>query len=278
VFSFESRQCCSIAASSKKKVIVTVIETIPRHYTSLVPPYSWNTRAVIKQASLLVALTNRAKDYLLSVGAPDQKVKVIQQGVDLERFHTAKERQAEKIRILLVSHLHRQRGIIECLSAFRQLYKIHPEAELWIAGNGPLRNYIQDFSKRYPVKLLGQVPYQHLPELYQQADVFCLPGKDVKLFGFKVFEDGQYTISVLVAMASGLPVVVSDSGAYRELVEPNNAFVRQGSENSLFDALLGLVENERARRKIGQSNRNWMTERFDAAIQCNLYAKALLEL
>jgi glycosyltransferase involved in cell wall biosynthesis len=212
------------------------------------------------------------------VGAPDQKVKVIQQGVDLKRFHLATKKQTESIRILLVSHLHPQRGIVECLDAFRQLYRIHPEVELWIAGNGPLRAYIQQLSVRYPIRLLGQVPYEHLPELYRQADIFCLPGKDVRLLGLKVFEDGQYTISVLEAMASGLPVVVSNSGAYHELVEPHNTFVPQGSMSSLFDALVDLVENEETRRKIGQSNRNWMMEKFDAAIQCNLYAKALLEL
>lgn len=278
VFSFESRQCCSIASSYKKKVVVTVIETVPKHVSSLVPPYSWNTKTVINQASLLVALTNRAKNYLLSVGAPPHKVKVIQQGVDLKRFHPGREKQAEKIRILLVSYLHPQRGIVECLSAFRQLYALHQEVELWVAGDGPLRQYMEDFAIKYPIRLLGQVPYQHLPELYRQAHIFCLPGKDVRFLGLKIMEDGQYTMCVLEAMASGLPVVVSNSGAYPELVEPNNAFVQQGSVSSLFAALLDLVENEKKRRKIEQANRTWMMERFDAALQCDLYARALLAL
>jgi glycosyltransferase involved in cell wall biosynthesis len=277
VFSFTSRQCCSVA-SHQQKVIVTVIETIPRHYTSLVPPYSWNTRIVIKRAHLLVALTNRAKNYLLSVGAPEQKVKLIPQGIDLRRFHPVKERKAEKIRILLVSQLHPRRGVVELLSAFCELFKTHPDIELWIAGDGILRRFLESYATRYPVKLLGHVPYRDLPELYQHSDIFCLPGKDVKAFGIRIFEDGQYTISVLEAMASGLPVVVSNSGAYHELIEPHNALVQRGSVRSLYDALLNLVENENERRKIGLSNRNWMIQRFDAAIQCREYARALLEL
>jgi glycosyltransferase involved in cell wall biosynthesis len=79
-------------------------------------------------------------------------------------------------------------------------------------------------------------------------------------------------------MASGLPVVVSNSGAYRELIEPHNGFVQQGSVGLLCDALRYLVENEGERRKIGLSNRNWMAKKFDAAVQCKEYAKALLEL
>jgi glycosyltransferase involved in cell wall biosynthesis len=177
-----------------------------------------------------------------------------------------------------VSQLHPRRGIVECLSAFCELFKTHPEAELWIAGDGILRRYLESYATRYPIKLLGHVPYRDLPELYQHADIFCLPGKDTRAFGLRILEDGQYTISVLEAMASGLPVVVSSSGAYRELVDPHNAFVRQGSVKSLYDALLTLVENEKERRKIGVSNRNWTIERFDAAVQCREYARALLGL
>jgi len=278
VYSFTSRQCCSIASSPRKKVVVTVIETVPRHYTSLVPPYAWNTRMVIKRADLLVALTNRAKKYLLSVGAHEQKVRVIPQGIDLRRFHPVKEKQSEKVRILLVSQLRPLRGIVECLGAFRELCKTHPEIELWIAGDGILRGLLEEYATRYPIRLLGHVPYRDLTEIYREADIFCLPGKDRRAFGLRIMEDGQYTISVLEAMASGLPVVVSDSGAYRELVEPHNAFIQQGSVQSLYDALLTLVENEKQRKKIGLANRDWMIERFDATVRCKEYAKALLEL
>jgi Glycosyl transferases group 1. len=58
-------------------------------------------------------------------------------------------------------------------------------------------------------------------------------------------EDGQYTIAVLEAMASGLPLVVSDSSAYSEIVGSYNFIVTQVDVKQLYESLRILVEMKR---------------------------------
>jgi len=274
-----SYQCAKIAEKLGKPLVTSVIETIPKHISSRLPPWALYTKYVMRRADLLIALTNKAKEYLLSVGAEEDKVKVLRQGVDLERFHPPKDRHVgDVIRILFVSVLCERRGLLELLNAIKTLYDDGERVELWLVGDGPLRSLARRYAYKYPVRLLGHIHYRDLPEVYRQCDVFCLPGKDVYRFGIKVMEDGQYTIAVLEAMASGLPLVVSDSGAYPEIVGPDNFIVAQGDTRQLFESLRILVEDEELRRRIGASNRARAEELFDGRKCCEAYAEELMKL
>ena len=274
-----SYQCAKIAERLKKPLITSVIETIPRHISSKIPPWSIYTKLVLKHADLLIALTNKAKDYLLSIGAEEDKVKVIRQGIDLDRFSPPKNKpDRDVIRILFVSDLIKRRGLIELLEVFQVLHKEKEKVELWLVGDGPLRPLVEEYGEKYPVKTLGYVHYKDLPDVYRKCDIFCLPGKDVYRFGIKVMEDGQYTISVLEAMASGLPLVVSDSGAYPEIVGPDNFIVPQNNVKQLYESLRVLIDDEELRRKIGAISRRRAEELFDGKKCCEEYAKALIKL
>jgi glycosyltransferase involved in cell wall biosynthesis len=94
----------------------------------------------------------------------------------------------------------------------------------------------------------------------------------------KLMEDGQNTIAVLEAMASGLPIVVTDSGAYSEIVGPENLLVEQGSSLQLYDSLKALINDPKRIRLIGRSNRKKAEKDFDGKKQCSLYAKELMSV
>ncbi len=274
-----SYQCAKIAKKFRKPLIASVIETIPEHISSRIPPWSLYTRYVLSRADLLIALTERAKGYLISIGADEDKIRVIHQGIDLERFYPSKDKCREDVvRILFVSVLSERRGLPELLEAFKILYKSERKVELWLVGDGPLKSLAEEYARRFPVRLLGYVHYKDLPEVYRQCDIFCLPGKDVYKFGIKIMEDGQYTIAVLEAMASGLPIVISNSGAYPEMVGSNNFIIPQGDIKRLYESLRILVEDEELRHKIGASNRRRAEELFDGRKCCEAYAKELIKL
>jgi|GEM_PF-1706324 len=279
VFTFFSYQCARISQKLGKPLIVSAIETIPKHITSYVPPYSLITKYVGRRADLFVVPSVRSRDYLVSIGIKEGKIRVIPFGVDVERFYPKQDdAKREIIRILFVSPLTEKRGLPYILYVFPKLCSEYKNLELWICGKGPLEGLVKEFAKKYPIRYLGFVPWMKIPEIYRMCDIFVLPSRDIYRFGIKLSEDGQWTTVVLEAMASGLPLIVSDSGTYPEMVGSDNFIVAQGDVKQLYESLRILVEDEALRRKIGASNRMRAEELFDGKKCCESYAKAVMEL
>lgn len=275
---FFSRQCATLARKFGKRLITTVIETIPNHITSLVPPYSWNTKYVAKNTDLFIVPTQRSREFLISLEIENEKIKQVRFGVDLEQFHPTRRRLGDgPVRILFASPLTRKRGLPHLLAAFKHLCQQTLNVEMLVCGTGPLEGLLLDYCRRYPIRYLGAVHWKEMPEVYRQCDIFCLPGNDVYKYGLKLTEDGQYSSVVLEAMACGLPIVTTDSGTYPELVGPRNFIVPQGSIESLVNALSSLISDPDKRKHLGNYNAERAKELFDGRRQCEEYAAALME-
>jgi glycosyltransferase involved in cell wall biosynthesis len=97
-----------------------------------------------------------------------------------------------------------------------------------------------------------------LVELYQQADVMCLP----------TYGDAT-PWAVLEAMACGAPVISTDIGGISELLDGGNAgvLVRPGDRDGLRRELFGLLDDEQRRRDLGARARAYVEESYDAAKQ-----------
>lgn len=278
VYTFFTYQSIKIAKKLRKPIAVDVIESIPRHLTSKIPPYSYITKHTLRNADLLIALTKRAVKYLMSIGAREEKIKQIYPGIDLDTFKPRDSKRADgNVRILFVGALTKNKGILTLLEAFRGMIKKRAEPELWIAGDGPLRSMIELYAKRYPIKVLGYTPWRRLPNIYRNCDVFCLPSMDKYLMGTKVWEE-QFGIVLVEAMASGLPIVATECGAIPEVIGSKNFIVKQGSIKLLRTALETLIEDEKLRMRIGFANRKRAEEFFDGRKQCLSYAREVVKL
>jgi len=146
-------------------------------------------------------------------------VEIIRNGVDLERFRPRPNERDELrerwdvdgLDILTVgSHIPRK-GHKEVLLAASQLDQ---DCTVMIPSRGPLTDQLRELADELDVtaRFYGRVPDGTLPELYSSADVFCLPSKGEGL-----------PLAMLEAMASGLPVIVSDVGDNHEIVEESGA-------------------------------------------------------
>ncbi|MFH1123532.1 MAG: glycosyltransferase, partial [Pseudomonadota bacterium] len=87
---------------------------------------------------------------------------------------------------------------------------------LLIGGEGPLKerllSMVQDYNLMPCLRLLGHIPEQDLPRLYQAADFFVLPTRHLEGFGLVILE----------ALASGTPVLGTPVGAIPEVIGPFN--------------------------------------------------------
>lgn len=140
------------------------------------------------------------------------------------------------------------RALARCTAPFRAL----------VAGDGPDRPAVEaairESATGERVELLGE--RDDVPELLAAADVFVLSSRS----------EGM-PMSVLEAMAAGLPVVATAVGGIPELVESGvtGLLVPAGDVDALAAALNDVLGNAALRRSLGDAGRQRATERFDVA-------------
>ncbi|MCW8084801.1 glycosyltransferase family 4 protein [Sabulicella glaciei] len=171
-------------------------------------------RRAIEDCDALIAVSADLKRGLLALGAPDDKVTVLRNGVELERFRPPSDRAAlrrelgvEGILILSVGLLIERKRHHLTIGALKDL----PEARLWIAGEGPERASLEALARQQGiadrVRFLGPVPHSELPRFYGAADAMVLASS----------REGWANV-LLESMACGTPVVSTPAWGAREAV------------------------------------------------------------
>ena len=136
------------------------------------------------------------------------------------------------------------------LDAFARVLAAEPRAALVLAGDGPARAALarqaQDLGIAARVRLLGDVD-----------DVRTLLS-GLSLFALSSRSEG-YSIALLEACASGLPIVATDVGGNGEIVADrrNGLLVAHGRADAFGDALLGLLRDPPTARAMGDAGRRW---------------------
>ncbi|MBN2792928.1 MAG: glycosyltransferase [Desulfuromonadales bacterium] len=154
-------------------------------------------------------------------------------------------------KLLYVGRISKDKNLDFLMHTYRQLRTLHTDISLSFAGVGPYLQDLQDDCYDLPeVSFLGRVPYQDLPELYNQHDLFLFPSV-TDTFGMVVLE----------AQACGIPAIVSNVGGPKEIVKHGETGFVLPVENTQpwverIDALLkDLSASGEHCRQLGQSAR-----------------------
>jgi glycosyltransferase involved in cell wall biosynthesis len=252
---------------------------MPNHFSKIIPPYSFMTKEIIQNTSLFILRNNEAYKFTDSLNIPREKTKMIYAGVDLNHFGPRKYSQTPDsiVKILFVGSLIKAKGILDIIHAFTELYETHKNIELIIAGAGPMEKTIQKYATEYPITYTKFVDYKNLPELYQQADIFCSPSKTQKPFGLPIHRE-FFPYTALEAQASALPIITSNVGGLPEAVGENNIIIEEANTEQLKNAIEKLVTDQTLRQKIGLHNRTRAESLFDVKKQSQLTEDAILML
>ncbi|MDR3532697.1 MAG: glycosyltransferase [Rhodopila sp.] len=212
---------------------------------NLIPRYQIPRRLIqgaIRDASALVAVSAALKQVLVDLGAPDEKVTVLRNGVETDLFRPPEDRSAARAALGLkrpalisVGGLIERKGHHRTIEAMRQL----PGFELIIAGEGPERERLSALIAQHGlsdrVRLLGPRPHKDLPMLYGAADASVLASS----------REGWANV-LLESMACGTPVIAANIWGNPEVVrapeagviyEPNTADGLAAGVRRLFAAL-----------------------------------------
>ena len=154
------------------------------------------------------------------------------------------------MRLLYVGRISREKDLDILATAYRQLRESGLPVTLVFVGDGP---YSTALAEALPeAKFLGYRTGEELAAIYASADIFVFPST-TDTFGNVVIE----------AQASGLPVIVSDLGGPKELVEDGvDGLITKALDATKFaEAIRCLVENRELRTEMSRNARNRVINR-----------------
>ena len=221
----------------------------------------------IKKARIIVTISEFNKQYLLRLypETPADKIKVIHCGVELERYkEQSSGNKGGQFTILCIASLQPYKGVEYLVKACAILKSRLGNFRCLIIGEGNERKKIEHLiaglNLQKVVILLGSQPQDRVASLLGEADLFVLPSV--------VAADGQMEgipVSLMEAMASGLPVVATNISGIPELVEDGvtGLLVPPGNEHTLADAIIRLYNDETLRGKMGTCGREKVASEFE---------------
>ena len=135
------------------------------------------------------------------------------------------------------------------VEAFALVRDSMPDARLILLGDGSKQEEIRSLVRKLELEPLvhapGRVSHTYLPDYFRTSNVYVS----------SALSDGT-SVSLLEAMATGLPVVVSDSFGNLEWVEPgvNGELARPGDAESLADAMIAVANDSKRVSRMSQAN------------------------
>jgi len=187
--------------------------------------------------------------------ADKEKFEVMYNGV--ESYKSSKEDDNGKIKIVFVGRLAEPKDPLVLLKAYDRLSnELKEVVEISIIGDGPKKKELELYLENNELEnasLLGSLPREQVFDKINKSNVFVLVSS---------YEGLPYTI--LEAMNVGLPIIVSDVGGIKEMVEDgvNGFLLENNSVEELKNVLEKLIKDQSLREKMGKRSKEKVLEKF----------------
>lgn len=219
---------------------------------------------------LVLARSQSLADRLTALGCPPEKLRICRTGVPLAQFPFVRREtpQDGQWRFLQACRLIPKKGVATTLCAFAIFQKQYPNAELIVAGKGPLQAHLEELAEELgvldKVRFPGFLSQEKLRELYATTHLFLHPSETPP-------DQNQEGIpnSVLEAMSTGLPVAATRHGGIPEAVEHGRTgyLVAERDFEALAAAMKEIVRSPNTFREMGQLASEHVAAHFEQTAQ-----------
>ena len=208
-------------------------------------------RWIVKHAAGNMPTGTLAREYLIHYGADPQKLSMLPNAPDVDHLKTqsaalrtrrdqlkAKLGLGDEKIILFVSRLVQFKRLDILLRAFAFVFKQEP-VKLLVLGDGVMRepweHLCNELGIQESVRFEGFVPPEDIPQWHAVSDLFVQPS-----------ESETWSVAVVEALASGVPVVTTDMvGCYRDVINDERVgrVVPANNAEQMAEAMVALLED-----------------------------------
>ena len=212
----------------------------------------WVTRYTLKRSAFFTSDANVTREKAVSFGMNQEKTVIFPWGVDIEHFVPKKPvtRHSAPVTLFCSRTWESIYGVDVLARAFVKVTAQNPNMNLILLGGGSQGAYIRQILMNGGaldrVHLGGQVGQRDLPRWYHMADMYISPSH----------VDGS-SVSLMEALACGMPCLVSDIPGNREWIEDgvNGWLFRDGDVDDLAEKISLAIKNRKSYKKIGEAAR-----------------------
>jgi glycosyltransferase involved in cell wall biosynthesis len=243
-------------------------------------------------ADMIVTVSNAMRDELITLGFPAEKIKVIYNGVDPQKYspqQVSREKiyelrqsyglKEDDLMILFLGRLVWVKGVDKLVGAMPHVLHKIPNAKLVIVGLGEMRDYLEKIVQNLKLQDIVKFRFEFLPEEeriahYAACDVAVFPS---------LYE--PFGIVALEAMSMEKPVVVGASGVsgMREIVIPAGEdqcgfHVNPNNPPDIAWGIINALQDPQRRIQFGQNGRKRVLQQFTWDIIAKKTVEAYTEL
>ena len=205
----------------------------------------------------IICVSKEIAGNLKSIGVPENKITVISSGIYLNEFNKkdggidATKNQYSKPIIISVGVLRINKGFDYLIGAFKKVLEKFNSTTFFIIGDGSEKtNLMKQAQEIGQIKFLGRQDHDKVIEYLKAADIFALASVSTE-------GDREGTpISIMEAMAAGLPIVATKVGGNPYLIKEgeNGLLVEEKNSELLAKAMIKLIGDENLRQNMREKN------------------------
>jgi glycosyltransferase involved in cell wall biosynthesis len=194
-----------------------------------------------------------------------KEITVVPNFLDFERFAHYKKNYLYKLLnlsldiplIVTVGRIGKEKNIDFILRVFKQVFAKDAKSHLVVVGKGPEKDNLQALARKLKIAdrthFVGAIDYANMPSVYHNA----------VLFVFASYTETQ-GVCVLEAASAGIPSVVSDDGAFQNMVvNGENGFTLPLDEDKFAEKILLLLADHKLRDQLAKKSRAVALRNFD---------------
>ncbi|HLM61322.1 MAG TPA: glycosyltransferase family 4 protein, partial [Pyrinomonadaceae bacterium] len=220
-------------------------------------------RSAINSSDTVIAVSNESARQLRNI-TDSANISVVANAIDTSIFNNSSDfnnssesrQNTGAVRLLFVGATGKLKGERDLLKALAILRADKPDLKVSLLGYGAenLSSYCEELKVTDYIEFLGAVSMDERIKFFQKADIFVLP----------TYAEAM-PMSVIEAMAAGLPVISTTVGGIPELIEDgtDGFLVAPGDVNALAGKISFLLNNKDIRIDIGRRARRKAIEEMD---------------